>query len=82
MSVIARSDRKERRSNPPKRREKEGDCHAPTKRSGLAMTKSMDLKNLTIKKTQEGLFSKEFSAVELAKECFREIEKEKDLNAF
>src|SRR3989339_1855055 len=42
----------------------------------------MDLKNLTIKKTQEGLFSKEFSAVELAKECFREIEKEKDLNAF
>lgn len=42
----------------------------------------MDLKNLTIKKAREGLLNKEFSAVELVKECFKKIKKEKNFNAF
>jgi aspartyl-tRNA(Asn)/glutamyl-tRNA(Gln) amidotransferase subunit A len=42
----------------------------------------MDLSNLTIKKTQEGLLNKKFSAVELVKEYFKKIKKGKNFNAF
>lgn len=43
----------------------------------------MDLTNLTIKKTHEGLLKKEFSAVELAQEYFNHIKKtDKEIGAY
>lgn len=43
----------------------------------------MDLKELTIKKAKQGLENKEFSAVELAEEYFKAIEKgDKKINAY